>query len=99
MKKIIILTVVLPFLLTSCATILNRNHQKVNFYGDEPNSKMVFNDSVYELPVRLRVERSSKSLSVDYLTNETSENTIRRKLDFRSEEHTSELQSRPHLVC
>lgn len=83
MKKIIILTIALPFLLTSCATILNRSHQKVNFYGDEPNSKMVFNDSVYELPVRLRVERSSKSLSVDYLTNETSENTIRRKLDFK----------------
>ena len=83
MKKIIIPAVVVSLLLTSCATILNRSHQKVNFYGDEPNSKMVYNDSVYELPVRLGVERSHKNLEVNYLTNETSENSIRRKLDFK----------------
>src|SRR5690554_7266567 len=28
-----------------------------------------------------------------------SHNKVEGKLDYRSEEHTSELQSRPHLVC
>ncbi|HUH25718.1 MAG TPA: hypothetical protein VLY87_03765 [Flavobacterium sp.] len=83
MKKRIILIAILPFLFTSCATIFNQKHQKINFYGDEPNSKMMFKDSVYELPVRLRIERSKSDLKAQYVTNETTENSIRRRLDFK----------------
>ncbi len=83
MKRVIILTLTLPFLLTSCATIFNQKQQKVNFYGDEPNSKMIYNDSIYELPVRLKVERSGHNLKTEYVTDETTENSIRRKLDFK----------------
>src|SRR5436305_11358996 len=43
----------------------------------------------------LRVERADLSLVELPLRRES----LQRKLNQRSEEHTSELQSRPHLVC
>src|SRR5690554_7315703 len=51
-------------------------------------------------PASTEEEYSRPLLDVPYVP--TSEETVHRMLelaDVRSEEHTSELQSRPHLVC
>ena len=48
-------------LLSSCATIFNSKTQKVNFYGLDEDSKMILNDSIYNLPTRVEVKRSKVS--------------------------------------
>src|SRR2546429_6792797 len=53
----------------------------------------------YEINNTMReVMLATRELNIDRLP-ESSRNWINEKLIYRSEEHTSELQSRLHLVC
>src|SRR3989442_3479249 len=53
-------------------------------------SETVWNDQVAGEPLSLRVARATNHLRNELMAGFTT---------IRSEEHTSELQSRPHLVC
>src|SRR5690554_5193971 len=73
-------------------TILTEEYQKLAFNYDSLHSD---NDT---LNLMLEMERERIAQLVEELKTLKATNTARIR-EFRSEEHTSELQSRPHLVC
>src|SRR5690554_7070929 len=64
-----------------------------------PIFRMVYNTAHYKLSFLYGLTRLSHSLAVQY--NHFIYNAVfgSHNITWRSEEHTSELQSRPHLVC
>lgn len=83
MKKIALLLVTSSMLFTSCATIFNKKEQKISFYGEDPNSTMVYKDSVYQLPVKLKIPRSKENLEVTYSSDKQTDISIKKRLDFK----------------
>lgn len=69
-------------LFSSCATIFNSKTQKVNFYGLDEDSKMILNDSIYNLPTRVEIKRSKEPLKIQYITDKTSSHDIHRYFSF-----------------
>ncbi|MGG5508065.1 MULTISPECIES: hypothetical protein [unclassified Myroides] len=67
--KVIPLLVVL-LLLTSCATIFNKDDQKIYFYTATNKESLKVKDSIYSLPAKMRVMRSKDDLKVT-LINDT----------------------------
>lgn len=71
-------------MLTSCATVLNENHQSVYFYTSKNVEHIKLKDSVYELPVRINVPRAKEELKVVVVTDSTDLNyTIQSELSDR----------------
>src|SRR5690554_7435896 len=63
------------------------------------NDKLRFNGwGVKKIEMHLRYKQLSQSI-IDEVFSEHSDEELNSALQSRSEEHTSELQSRPHLVC
>src|SRR5439155_20219958 len=75
-----------------------------SIYGESRELILEQGDLVFELLIgHLRGDsgcnRFSKNIDRDFALNSGGAPRIQRKVAVRSEEHTSELQSRGHLVC
>ncbi len=66
--KVIPLLVVL-LLLTSCATIFNKDDQKIYFYTATNKESLEVKDSIYSLPAKMRVMRSKDDLKVTLISD------------------------------
>lgn len=69
MKKLLMLLLGLPLLLTSCAIITNKKQYGLTIYSNKPNSKAIVNDSIYNLPAKVTVARSKDDLKVKLITD------------------------------
>lgn len=80
MKYFALLLLVL--LLTSCATVLNKDLRSVYFYSQKNVETIKVKDSIYELPVQLNLPRAKEDLKVVMMTDSTDLNyTIKSQLD------------------
>ena len=60
------LTLILLFL-TSCATITHQKQYAVYMHSNQENSKVVFGDSIYDLPDSITIRRSKNGLNLTLL--------------------------------
>ncbi len=67
LKKLLLLAAAIS--LTSCATIFNRKEYKLKVFSYEQNMKAEINDSIYNLPARVKVKRSKEDLKVTLITD------------------------------
>lgn len=58
------LLIILLTTLTSCATIMTRRDYYVNIYSNANNSKVQILDSTYNLPAKIKIERSKSNLNI-----------------------------------
>jgi len=70
----LLLLLLLPLCLSSCATIFNRKEYKLKIYAYENNVKAKVNDSVYTLPAYVKVKRSKENLAVQFITDSLTRN-------------------------
>src|SRR3989442_6947435 len=87
--------------------VLGPTHEEVitSIVADELSSYRQFPKNFYQIQVKFRDEirprfglmRAKEFIMKDAYTFDVSDDAA--KVSYRSEEHTSELQSRPHLVC
>src|SRR3989442_10369371 len=56
-------------------------------------------DSWTRLSFSQRLRSQAVNVRVSTVSRQAASRTCARSIPYRSEEHTSELQSRPHLVC
>lgn len=61
--------IVLIMTMTSCATVITRRNYDVVIYSNANNSKAQILDSTYNLPARIRVERSGKDLDIRLISD------------------------------
>ena len=52
--------------LTSCSTILHRKQQKVNVFSNAENATITVNDSVYQLPAKIKLLRDKTPVTISY---------------------------------
>ena len=76
MKKLITILVLLPLLLSSCATVINKKQQKLDVFADKKGAKATINDSTYTLPATVKVTRSKEDLKVTLITDSITKNYI-----------------------
>ncbi|MGS4344609.1 hypothetical protein ACKUSY_03210 [Myroides odoratus] len=70
------------WMLTSCATILNKEEHSVYFYSQKNNETIRVQDSLYNLPVLVQVQRAKEDLKVAMRTDSIDLNyTIKAELD------------------
>ena len=69
----------LIMLLSSCATIRSRRHYKLTVTSPDATARVVYNDSTYQLPARIRVRRSKADLPLLLVTD-----SARRKFVVKS---------------
>jgi hypothetical protein len=75
-------TLLILFLFTSCATLLNRKTCEVTLSANPAGTKIIYNDSAYTAPITLRVMRSKKPLNVTSVYDSICKNfTIRPALN------------------
>ncbi len=55
------------FLLSSCATILHRKQYDAYVHSNEGNSKIIYNDTIYDLPDTISLKRSKNNLNITLL--------------------------------
>lgn len=67
MKYVLLVFAVL--VLTSCATILNKEQQALHFYTDTNSESLKIKDVVYSLPTDVHITRSKENLTVNLLTD------------------------------
>jgi hypothetical protein len=67
-KKVVILLLV-ALSVTSCATIVSRKTYTAKFSSDVPNARAKINDSIYNLPAKVRLQRSEEDLPVTLITD------------------------------
>src|SRR5690554_7308826 len=84
-----------PFLHPDFLELIKEAHQRNIYTATSTNAHFITSKKAEEI-VQSGLDRLI--ISIDGLTQDTYEQ-YRRKGELRSEEHTSELQSRPHLVC
>ncbi len=60
--------------LTSCATITSRKTYSAKFFSDTPNAKAKINDSIYNLPARVKLTRSKQDLAVTLMADSIAKN-------------------------
>jgi len=51
---------------TSCSTILHRKQQKINVFSNAENATITVNDSVYELPAKIKLLRDKTPVTISY---------------------------------
>jgi len=52
--------------LTSCSTILHRKQQKINIFSNTENATVTVNDSIYQLPAKIKVLRDKTPIRISY---------------------------------
>lgn len=52
--------------LTSCSTILHRKQQKINVFSNAENATITVNDSVYQLPAKIKLLRDKTPVTISY---------------------------------
>ena len=52
--------------LASCSTILHRKQQKINVFSNAENATITVNDSVYQLPTRIKLLRDKTPVAISY---------------------------------
>ena len=67
--KIRFLLLLMPLLLTSCGTILNKKSYPLNIRSNAANASVRVYDSIYRLPAKVEVMRSKEDLYVTLITD------------------------------
>lgn len=67
--KRLLFTLIICFLLTSCATILNKKTYDLRVSSNEIHAKLKIYDSIYDLPNKIKVTRSKHDLNVTLITD------------------------------
>jgi len=62
--------------LTSCSTILHRKQQKVNVFSNAENATITVNDSVYQLPAKIKLLRDKTPVTISYQSENKQLDTI-----------------------
>lgn len=66
-KKITLLLLILS--LGSCATIFNKKDHTLSISTNAQNASLKINDSIYNLPAKIRVKRSKKDLPIELISD------------------------------
>lgn len=62
--------------LTSCSTILHRKKQTINVFSNATAAKVTVNDSVYNLPAKVKLLRTNKPVTLSYQSENKQFDTI-----------------------
>lgn len=61
---------------TSCSTLLSKKTQKLNVFSNAKNAQVTVNDSVYNLPAEIYVQRGRQPLKMMYQSNSKQVDTL-----------------------
>lgn len=71
-----LLLLIIPIMMCSCATLIHKKEYSLNFSASVENSKIQLNDSLIDLPAKIKVERSKEDLSVVLISDSIKRNFI-----------------------
>lgn len=63
-------------ILSSCSTILHRKQQRINVFSNAENATITVNDSVYQLPTKIKILRDRTPVAIRYQSTNKQVDTI-----------------------